>query len=98
MVDDEVASEAEAFARARHFLSFMPEYVGQPARRSACDDPADRREEALLSLVPRDPKQVYSMRRCMEMLFDTGTVFEIGKQWGRAASPLLRGSMAGRCA
>ncbi|TAD80473.1 MAG: methylmalonyl-CoA carboxyltransferase, partial [Sphingomonadales bacterium] len=37
VVDDEVASEAEAFARARHFLSFMPEYVGQPARRSACD-------------------------------------------------------------
>jgi acetyl-CoA carboxylase carboxyltransferase component len=38
-----------------------------------------------LSLVPRDAKQVYSMRRCMEMLFDTGTVFEIGKHWGRAA-------------
>lgn len=84
VVDDEVASEAEAFARARHFLSFMPEYAGQPARRAEPDDPADRREEFLLDLVPRDPKAVYSMRRCLEAVFDRGTVFEIGRMWGRA--------------
>jgi propionyl-CoA carboxylase beta chain len=63
--------------------------VGQLARRAACTDPADRREEALLSLVPRDPKQVYSMRRCLDMVFDAGTVFEIGKHWGRAAITAL---------
>ncbi len=89
VVDDEVASEAEAFARARHFLSFMPEHVGQLARRAKSTDPADRREDELLSLVPRDPKQVYSMRRCMEMLLDKGTVFEIGRMWGRAAITAL---------
>ena len=89
VIDDEVASEAEAFARARHFLSFMPEHVGQLARRAACSDPADRREEALLSLVPRDDKQVYSMRRAMEMVLDQGTVFEIGRNWGRAAITAL---------
>ncbi|BDI61893.1 acyl-CoA carboxylase subunit beta [Qipengyuania nanhaisediminis] len=85
VVDDEVASEAEAFARARHFLSFMPEYAGQHARRSEPTDPVDRRDEALVNLVPRDPRQVYSMRRALAMVFDTGTVFEIGKDWGRAA-------------
>lgn len=89
VVDDEVSSEAEAFARARHFLSFMPEYVGQLARRSNCTDPVHRREEALLSLVPRQDKQVYSMRRCMEMVFDQGTVFEIGRMWGRACITAL---------
>ncbi len=89
VVDDEVGSEAEAFARARHFLSFMPEYVGQPARRSNCTDPVHRREEDLLNLVPRDAKAVYSMRRCLEMLFDSGTVFEIGRMWGRAAITAL---------
>jgi acetyl-CoA carboxylase carboxyltransferase component len=89
VVDDEVASEAEAFARARHFLTFMPEYVGQTARRLESGDPADRREEALLGLVPRSDKQVYSMRRAMDMLFDHGTVFEIGRMWGRAAITAL---------
>lgn len=89
VVDDEVASEAEAFARARHFLSFMPEHVGQLARRAETRDPVDRREEALLSLVPREPTQVYSMRRCLDMVLDKGTVFEIGKHWGRAAITAL---------
>lgn len=89
VVDDEVASEAEAFARARHFLGFMPEHVGQFARRAECSDPVDRREEALLSLVPREEKQVYSMRRAMELLFDRGTVFEIGRMWGRACITAL---------
>ncbi len=89
VVDDEVASEAEAFARARHFLSFMPEYVGQQARRTDCSDPVERRDQALDSLVPRDPRQVYSMRRALDMVFDTGTVFEIGRMWGRAAITAL---------
>ena len=89
VIDDEVSSEAEAFARARHFLSFMPEHVGQLARRSNCTDPVHRREEGLLSLVPRDEKQVYSMRRCLEMVFDSGTVFEIGRMWGRACITAL---------
>ena len=89
VIDDEVASEAEAFARARHFLSFMPEHVGQLARRAECTDRADRREEELLSLVPREDKQVYSMRRCLEMVFDRGTVFEIGRMWGRACITAL---------
>lgn len=89
VVDDEVESEAEAFARARHFLSFMPEHVGQLARRGACDDPVNRREEALLSLVPREDKQVYSMRRCLDMVADKGTLFEIGRMWGRAAITAL---------
>ncbi len=89
VVDDEVVSEAEAFARARHFLSFMPEHVGQLARRAECNDTVDRREEALISLVPREPTQVYSMRRCLDMVLDRGTVFEIGKHWGRAAITAL---------
>ena len=89
VVDDEVASEAEAFARARHFLSFMPEHVGALAARTQCTDPVDRREEALLSLVPREDKQVYSMRRALAMVFDSGTVFEIGRMWGRACITAL---------
>ncbi|MGX7953177.1 acyl-CoA carboxylase subunit beta [Tsuneonella sp. HG249] len=89
VVDDEVASEAEAFARARHFLSFMPEYVGQIPHRSDCSDPVTRRDEALLSLVPRGEKEVYSMRRALDLVFDKGTVFEIGRMWGRAAITAL---------
>ncbi len=85
VVDEEVASEAEAFARARRFLSYLPSAVGQIAPRTANTDPVDRREEMLLSVVPREAKQVYSMRQVLEAVFDKGSVFEMGRQWGRAA-------------
>lgn len=85
VVDEEVADEYEAFARARRFLSYLPGHVGQPAPRTACNDPVDRRDERLLSVVPREAKQVYSMRQVLDSLFDKGSVFEMGRNWGRAA-------------
>jgi propionyl-CoA carboxylase beta chain len=84
VIDDEVASEAEAFARARRFLSYLPSNVGKLAARAASADPVDRREEALISIVPREAKQVYSMRQVCEAVFDKGSVFEMGRMWGRA--------------
>ncbi len=84
VVDEEVGSEAEAFARARRFLSYLPSHVGQHAPRLASGDPADRRDPALVDLVPREAKQVYSMRKLMGMVFDEGSVFEMGRMWGRA--------------
>ncbi|QLC25461.1 methylmalonyl-CoA carboxyltransferase [Parasphingopyxis algicola] len=85
VVDEEVASEDEAFAAARRFLSYLPSNVNQRAARWSNDDPVDRREESLLSIVPREAKQVYSMRAVMDAVFDRGSVFEMGKRWGRAA-------------
>jgi acetyl-CoA carboxylase carboxyltransferase component len=85
VVDDEVASEGEAFAAARRFLSYLPSSVGKHAARTPCTDPAQRREERLLSIVPREDKMVYSMRSVMDAVFDQGSVFEMGCRWGRAA-------------
>lgn len=85
VVDEEVADEYEAFARARRFLSYLPAHVGQHAPRTAPTDPVDRRDESLLSIVPREAKQVYSMRRVLDAVFDAGSVFEMGRMWGRAA-------------
>ncbi len=85
VIDDEVLDENAAFASARRFLSYLPGHVEALAARTECRDPTDRREEALLDLVPRDPKQVYSMRRALEMVFDRDSMFEMGRQWGRAA-------------
>lgn len=85
VVDEEVASEAEAFAAARRFLSYLPSSIDTLAQRTAPTDRTDRREEALLSIVPRDAKQVYSMRQILGAVVDTGTLFEMGARWGRAA-------------
>ena len=85
VADDEVASEDEAFAAARRFLSYLPSSVDRLAERTDCSDPVDRREEALISIVPHEDKQVYSMRQILEAVFDRESVFEMGRRWGRAA-------------
>jgi acetyl-CoA carboxylase carboxyltransferase component len=84
-VDDEVASEDEAFERARRFLSYLPASVYElPPRTTANDDP-ERREEFLLEVVPRDRRKVYKMRRIIEAVCDLGSFFELGRRFGGSA-------------
>ncbi len=83
-VDDEAASEEEAMAMARAFLSFLPDYAGGALPRTENTDPMDRREDSLLEAVPTDPKKAYNMRRILEPVFDSGSLFEMGRHWGRS--------------
>jgi acetyl-CoA carboxylase carboxyltransferase component len=83
-IDDEVGSEQDAFARARRFLSYLPNSVHELPPRAECDDPADRRGEALLDAVPRNERRVYKMRPILEEVFDRGSLFETGRAWGNS--------------
>jgi acetyl-CoA carboxylase carboxyltransferase component len=83
-IDDEVETEAEAFARARRFLSYLPSSVYELPPRVATDDPASRREEALISAIPRDDRKVYKMRPIVEAIVDRDSFFEIGRGWGKS--------------
>jgi len=83
-IDDEAADEAEAMAMARAFLSFLPDYAGGELTQTKTDDPIDRTDESLISVVPTDTKKVYNMRRIIAPVFDKNSVFEMGRHWGRA--------------
>jgi acetyl-CoA carboxylase carboxyltransferase component len=83
-IDDEVESEAEAFARARRFLSYLPASVHELAARQPGNDRPDRTAEELLSVVPRDARKVYKMRPIIEAVADAGSWFETGKAWGKS--------------
>jgi propionyl-CoA carboxylase beta chain len=84
VIDDEVETETEAFARARAFLSYLPSSVKGRAARTINHDPVTRREETLLSIVPRDKRQAYSMRKVVAAIADKDSVFEMGARWGRS--------------
>ena len=83
-IDDVVDSEAEAFERAKRFLSYLPTNVDEHAPRIEPADDVNRREESLLSIIPREPRRVYKMRKIIDGVFDQDSFFEIGKKWGRS--------------
>ncbi len=83
-IDDEVATEEEAFDRARQFLSYLPSSTDELPPVVACSDDPNRREEALIDLVPRDPRKVYRMRTVIDAVVDADSFFEIGCKWGKS--------------
>jgi acetyl-CoA carboxylase carboxyltransferase component len=82
-IDDEVASEAEAFARTKRFLSYLPSSVYELAPRGEANDDPERREESLISAVPRERRKVYQPRPIIEAVVDEGSFFEMGRAFGR---------------
>lgn len=83
-VDEAVETEQEAFQCARRFLSYLPASVFELAARGERSDPTDRREEMLFSVVPHDRRKVYRMRPILEAVFDSGSLFEVGRMFGRS--------------
>src|SRR5215218_3687189 len=75
-VDNEAEDEEDAFAQLRRFLSFLPDNVWEAPPILSPTDPPDRREEALIEIVPRDPRRTYKMRRILDAVLDRGSVFE----------------------
>ena len=83
-VDNEAADEDDALAQLRRFLSYLPPSVWDLPPVVAGSDPPGRREEALLSIVPRDPRKPYDMRAVLNAVRDAGSVFELGARHGRS--------------
>lgn len=83
-VDDEVATEAEAFERTRRFLSYLPTSVHELPPRGPLDDDPKRRDDWLISAIPRDRRKVYDARRIIRSLLDRDSFFEIGRLYGRS--------------
>jgi acetyl-CoA carboxylase carboxyltransferase component len=81
-VDNEVENEDEAFAHIRRYLSYMPQSVWQVPPYQKPDDKPDRREEELLSIIPRNRRHGYDARRILELVMDQGSFFEMAPYFG----------------
>lgn len=77
-------SEADAMAQVRRFLSYLPQSVWQMPPRTAPTDEDDRRDDGLLSVIPRDMKRAYNPHRLLDMVLDRGSFFEIQPHFGRS--------------
>ena len=84
VIDNEAESEEHAFELVKRFLSYVPDSVFELPRRSTPTDDPNRREDGLLSIIPRQQRQAYKSRKILEMVMDRGSVFEIAPNYGRA--------------
>lgn len=83
-VDNLADTEAEAFQMIRRFLSYLPDNVWKmPPRNETGDDP-ERREESLLSAIPRNKRQIYDSQAILDAVLDIGSFFEITPHYGRS--------------
>src|SRR3989442_3972654 len=75
-------SERDSLAAIRTLLSFLPSnnLDGAPHRASA--DPPDRRDEALLDVVPDNPTKPYDMHDVIRPIVDEGEFFEVHRDYG----------------
>lgn len=85
VVDNEAEDETDALEQIRRFLSYLPSHVWEMPKRkdSAADDPG-RREEELLSLIPRDRNKPYDIRKILSHILDRNSLFEIGRYQGQS--------------
>jgi acetyl-CoA carboxylase carboxyltransferase component len=83
-VDHATDTEEEALACARRFLSYLPPSVHALPPTTPCDDDPERADEMLMSVIPRNRRQVYKMRPIIESVVDRGSFFEMGREFGRA--------------
>ncbi|WP_432194909.1 acyl-CoA carboxylase subunit beta [Streptomyces sp. bgisy027] len=73
--------EESCLTDVRYLLSLLPSNNRELPPTTPTDDPADRRCDALLDLVPADPNQAYDMRRVIEEIADDGEYFEVHERW-----------------
>ena len=84
VVDNLAETEQDAFDQVRRFLSYLPQNAWELAPRQDPTDDPGRREEMLLSAIPRNRRRPYKVREILEAVLDGDSFFEIGAGWGKS--------------
>lgn len=84
VVDAIAQDEEDVWRLARRFLSYLPSNAWELPPVADTGDPCDRRADELLSIVPRNHRRAFKMRRLIELVVDGASFFELGALYGRS--------------
>jgi propionyl-CoA carboxylase beta chain len=76
-------NEEDCLRTIRELLSFIPSNNLDDPPRAACDDPVDRSDEALNTIVPPESNKPYDIRQIITNVVDSGYFFEIQEHFAR---------------
>ncbi len=84
LIDNVAEDEPDCFRQITQFLSYLPSNAWElPPRCTPQDDP-DRRDEELLSVIPRDRRRTYDPKQLIAHVVDRDSFFEMTPFFGRA--------------
>jgi acetyl-CoA carboxylase carboxyltransferase component len=81
--DLEVPDDKACIQAIKDYLSYFPSNNTERPPVIPCDDPADRRDESLLTLVPDSPRRAYDVKKVVRAVVDHGVFFEIKPAWAK---------------
>jgi acetyl-CoA carboxylase carboxyltransferase component len=81
--DLETADDAACLAAVREYLSYFPQRCGEKPPRKSTTDPASRRDDALLDVIPDNPRQAYDIHKVIAAIVDEGRSLELKPRWAR---------------
>jgi len=73
--------EGACLEEVRYLLSLLPANHLEVSPQYECTDPADRHCDALLEMVPTDPRQPYDIRQVMAEIVDDHELLELHERW-----------------
>ena len=76
-------NEEDCLRLIRELLSFIPSNNLDDPPRIACDDPAERSDESLNTVVPPESNKPYDIRQIITKVVDNGYFFEIQEHFAR---------------
>ncbi|ABB24290.1 MAG: methylmalonyl-CoA carboxyltransferase [Pelodictyon luteolum] len=77
------ADEEEGILLIKKLLSYLPQNNLEEPPLAICDDPADRLEESLNTIIPEKPSQPYDVKDVIQAIADNGEFLEVQRQYAR---------------
>ena len=82
VVDNLAENEEDALNQIKTFLSYLPDnYLNLPPKIQSNDKP-NRMERELETLIPKNRRKAYNMRKLLELVLDKNSFFEMSKMYG----------------
>jgi len=83
VADCAFGDDIEALAEVRRFIDFLPSSNREQAPDLSTEDPFDRPENSLNTLVPSDPQKPYDMKELILKVVDEGDFYETKPNYAR---------------
>jgi propionyl-CoA carboxylase beta chain len=76
-------NDIQALLQARRLINFLPLSNRSPIPKRSSNDPKDRIDLSLNTLIPQDPNKPYNMKELINSIVDEGDFFEIHPDYAK---------------